>query len=325
MQFGGPISVMHSPGQPARFPSLEQMSASNNGMIDLTGIPAEVQELVIQLAALVRATGSEPLSDPMTLWRFLNSRDFNVLDAEDMYRSSIQWRAECNIGRLMSIYGSGALYTADGNRAGDPLRWDWNPSSPQTLEAALVQQYGFWGKLAHQRAADGAPIIIWRLGAVDLDSYAREGIMEVMSSGLVAHFEDMLQSSRVVSHLQKRILRVRLVIDGDGLGMHSLRHVNAFRQMTNVGKQYFPDCTATVTIIRAPRTMGVLYKSIQHMMTAGMRQKICILGDDFEDGLRRHAGIEVQQLPESMGGLTPDSEIAATLEVPEGAGDALGQ
>jgi len=144
------------------------------------GVPPSSAEGVLLLA---RELGFdiqgrvEPLCDPLTLLRFLNAREGVVVDAALMHRQTCAWREDFGIARVMAAFGTGCEYdTSEG--AGGALRgieakgWSFR-RAPQTETAALAQRVSFFGKL-DQADADGAPIVVWRLGAFDLAGVARE-------------------------------------------------------------------------------------------------------------------------------------------------------
>ena len=61
-----------------------------------------------------------------------------------------------------------------------------------------------------------------------------------------------LLGTRRVPRWQGRLVRGRLVIDGTGLGLGLLSHLSLIKSITSMGKAYFPETTASATIINAP-------------------------------------------------------------------------
>eukprot|EP00913_Durusdinium_trenchii_P031374 g29374.t1 len=64
----------------------------------------------------------------------------------------------------------------------------------------------------------------------------------------------------------------------------------------------FPEVTCSVTILRAPIFFARLWGWVRHRLTPTMERKVRILGEDFEQGLREHSGLERKALPSFLGG-----------------------
>ncbi|CAK9022717.1 unnamed protein product [Durusdinium trenchii] len=60
--------------------------------------------------------------------------------------------------------------------------------------------------------------------------------------------------------------------------------------------------TCSVTILRAPIFFARLWGWVRHRLTPTMERKVRILGEDFEQGLREHSGLERKALPSFLGG-----------------------
>ncbi|CAE8614546.1 unnamed protein product [Polarella glacialis] len=286
------------------------------------GVPPETAEGVAKLAAMLGVVGEEPLSDPMTLWRFYSARDGNISAAAAMYKETVEWRARFSIESVMKSHGSGEVYSRDGSRASrDPSKWEWRRHASITPEAALAERYGFSGRL-EKLATDGSPVAVWRLGQADVAGYAREGLLEVMERAFAAHLEDMLQCARSASHRSCRIIRCRMIIDAQGISAAALWHRKVIQRIISLGKAYFPEINASVTIVNAPAVFARLWVMVRSQLTPVMRRKICIVGSDFETGLLEHSGLQLADLPAFLGGTAADTDICAAEPVPDGVGRA---
>jgi hypothetical protein len=92
------------------------------------------------------------LDEQSTLWRYVlaKSREENPLDqSETMFRESIAWRKDITIRELVREWRSGD--------AGQPLS-----------ARAKFGELCFYGKLLPQRSVRGGPILVERLGKLDL-------------------------------------------------------------------------------------------------------------------------------------------------------------
>lgn len=284
------------------------------------GVPADAAEDISILAAMVGAEDSEPMSDPLTLLRFYNARSRDVDAAADMYFKTMAWRAIFSIQAVMDAYGSAGEFREDGGRATDPATWNWcrRPTKP---EAELALRHAFFGRLSV--APDGVPILVWRAGIADYSGFVREDLVNELINAWVAHVEDALQAARAASLQSKRLVRARLVIDVQGFKLANLRHLPILRQLISLGKNYFPEISASVTVVRAPSFVAKVYSIVGPWLPQLLRDKIRILGEDFEDGLVEHTGLEMSMLPSFLGGQVCDSEVGSAEPVPIGAGAAL--
>jgi len=98
-------------------------------ILDAAGIPESECAGVLALTALVGCLPGqvEPLCDPLTLLRFLRSRAWVVVDAHEMYTSTVTWRKNCRgegdsgLSDVMAEHGYGVVYMDGCLRAGQLL------------------------------------------------------------------------------------------------------------------------------------------------------------------------------------------------------------
>lgn len=312
-----PESAPLAGAQPAVAPkSVEEVLAA--------GVPPSSASAIASLTTAIGCQGCEPLCDPLTLLRFYNARDQDVEAAAAMHAETVAWRAEYSIHDIMSAFGDAGEYTKDGARATDVASWNWrrNPSSPEAREAI---RFAFFGRL-RATGSDGAPILVWRAGVADYAGFVREGLVDLLTKAWVVHIEDALQAARAASLQSGRLVRARLVVDARGFGLSSLRYLPILRQIISLGKANFPEVTASITVIRAPSAIATLYRLVKPLLTPLMQAKICILGNDFQAGLKEHAELDLHMLPPSLGGSRDDcneSDLGGAEAVPVGAGASL--
>merc|ERR1712113_677632 len=160
----------------------------------------------------------------------------------------------------------------------------------KTAKSALVQRIGFWGRL-QARAPDGSPIAVWRIGSMDAAGYQRENLGEILRAAITAHLEDLLQCSRAESLRVGRTVSGRLVIDATGLSVFLLRYASVLKTIFEFAGN-FPEIHGTVTAVNAPSIFSTVYQVVSGRLTERQRQKVCVLGTNFEEGLKTHAGLE---------------------------------
>lgn len=257
------------------------------------------------------------MSDPISLLRFYNAQGKDVEKAAAMFRDTNAWRANFSLATLMSEYGTPGLYNEDGTRKGDLSEWKWRPA-PSSARSKFASRHAFFEWL--KRDGD-EPILFWQCGAADYKGYVREEMVSEVTRAWVAHLEDVLQASRVQSKQQKKMVRARLVVDANGFGVGNLRYISILRDIIALGKAYFPELTASVTVVRAPWAAAQGYKLIKPFLTPLIQSKIQILGSKFEEGLVEHSGLDLDILPNWIGGKDPNFKV--TEPVPEGGGKVL--
>ena len=143
----------------------------------------------------------------------------------------------------------------------------------------------------------------------------------------MSHLEDLLQAGRAASIERKRLVRARLIIDGTGLGLGTLANLKLIKSVTSMGKAYFPETTASATIVNAPWIFARVWGVIRGLLTEAMRRKVCILDEDFATSgaaaFEAHCGLSVSDLPEFLGGSVPDFQCPEPLPVPRGFASCL--
>jgi len=288
------------------------------------GVPSEDVPQLLELCTCVGAFQgqTEPLSDPITLLRFLNSREKVIKDALAMYRDTIVWRQSFGLYDILSTYGDVSNYCVDKsgslNATGDV--WEYSfPRKPTTAASQLISKIRFYHTL-DARAEDDAPIAIWRLGSIDFAGIVREGLETQLRAGFLTHLEEMLQLGRAASSKHHKLVRCRLIIDGTGLGLGMLQYIPVLKLITGLGKAYFPETTASATIVNAPWVFARLFGAISPMLTPVMRAKVCILDTNFETGLSGHSGVDISVMPMDLGGNLPAAACPYPEKVPTGAG-----
>lgn len=135
----------------------------------------------------------------------------------------------------------------------------------------------------------------------------------------MSHLEDVLQAGRAASIERKQLVRARLIIDGTGLGLGTLANIKLIKSITSMGKAFFPETTASATIVNAPWIFAKVYGVISPLLTEVMRRKVCILDTHFQDGFEAHCeGIKCADLPNFLGGEVSDAQCPFPTPVPRG-------
>eukprot|EP00435_Cladocopium_sp_Y103_P050698 s1044_g15.t1 len=307
----------------ARIASLRRRKSSPpcEGLPHVGVPPNEVQGLAA-LRSAVATSGMEPLADPLTLLRFYRARNRDVDAAAEMYNTTMAWRSSYSIQELMDAFGTEGHYAANGGRATDPIHWNWVPH-PNTLEAELAYRHSFFTRLPPEISPE--PVLIWRAGHADYQGIVREDLVDIMIKAFIVHLEDALQASRAASLRKGKLVRARLIVDCDGLGFENIRYIPILKKIITLGKSYYPEVAATVTVVRAPGFSATFYNLVKHLLPKLLQEKISLLGRDFREGLMKHTGLDAKSLPDFLGGDVTDVKFAKVHPVPSNALDYLSQ
>lgn len=306
----------------ARIASLRRGKASPCEGLPHVGIPPNEVQGVAALRSAVATSGMEPLADPLTLLRFYRARNRNIDAAAEMYNTTMAWRSSYSIQELMDAFGTEGHYATDGGRVTDPIDWTWVPH-PNTLEAELAYRHAFFTRLPAEISPE--PVLIWRAGHADYQGIVREDLVDIMIKAFIVHLEDALQASRAASLRKGKLVRARLIVDCDGLGIENMRYLSILKKIITLGKSYYPEVAATVTVIRAPGFSAFFYNLLKPLLPKLLQEKIWLLGRDFREGLMKHTGLDAKSLPDFLGGEITDVKFAKVQPVPSNALDYLSQ
>lgn len=272
------------------------------------GVPVEVVDDVLALAEATAADGPEPISDPLTLLRHYNGRGKHVGNAVAAYVKTLEWRANISLQRIMASHGEGESYTEDGRRTGDPRSWSWRRKPGLDITKRVAKHVSF-ARLPKAASAAGEPIFLWRFCANDFDDFAGHGLQDALIDSYVAHIEDAFQALRSQSIQARHLVRGRFIIDIKGSSLDAVRYLPSLKRATAIGQKYYPEVVNSVTVVRAPAFAAFLYRLIQLILPRKFQQKMCILGDSFEKGLKSHAGVDIADLPPFLGGRNSEAEL----------------
>ena len=239
-------------------------------LADLLG-GAAAPVAVTDAAEDTEAAHAAALADDGTLLRFGIARKMVLDDAEAMFRATVAWRA---------------------NTVGLNRLWrNWQDSG--NSEAALAQRFFYGGRFgdtlttAAQAQAVAAtpagsgpiagPVLVERLGRVDLRGIVREAIVPLVTKSYIAYLEDAF---RIVRHRggARSTVRAVIVIDCDGAGFAHLQHLRVIKALAAVATSYFPEITRRVYLVRSGFILPLAWKAISPLLPAHTRAKVRIVG-----------------------------------------------
>ncbi|XP_072029459.1 SEC14-like protein 1 [Amphiura filiformis] len=240
---------------------------------------------LIQLREWLNETNKGKMPKDQHLLRFLRARDFNTEKAHEMITSSLAWRKQHQVDKILST---------------------WTP--PDIL---LNYFPGAW----HFSDREGRPVFIMRLGLVDVKGL----IKAVGEEGILRHVlsineEGLRRTEEATRRTGKPISSWTCIVDCEGLSMRHLWRpgVKALLRMIEVVEANYPETMGKLLIVRAPRIFPVVWTLVSPFIDENTREKFLIYGGKNHmdvGGLPDH--IDPTYLPDFLGG-------ECYTEIPEG-------
>uniref|UniRef100_A0A0K0ESX1 Col_cuticle_N domain-containing protein n=1 Tax=Strongyloides stercoralis TaxID=6248 RepID=A0A0K0ESX1_STRER len=183
------------------------------------------------------------------LLRFLRARDFDVSKARDMVISSLLWRKQHNIDKILHEF-----------------------TPPSVLKQFFP---GSW----HYKDKCGRPLYIIRLGHMDVKGILRAVGLNVLTKFILSICEEGLEkTTEATKELGKPISTWTLLVDLEGLSMRHLWRpgVHALLKIIEIVEANYPETMGLVLITRAPRVFPVLWTLISPFINENTRKKFMV-------------------------------------------------
>jgi hypothetical protein len=248
---------------------------------------------------------------PQTLLRFLRAREGIVEQSEEMFRKSMEWRAEFGVDEKTAA-------------------WHRELEEGQTRRSRLFGKYSTDADICLDKY--GVPVWLMRMSVSDPAGMVREVGAETLLINSLARMEAMHQNLRLQMFRTRKVIRgcVQILDVGDygchGVPMWWKRMFDGY----NVGKEAFsifdgnyPETTRKVFIIRMGRVTKQLHSLCSPLIPERTKQKMRGFGpsaSEWADELRA----EVQDASELPAFLLCDERQAYASAWPKGGQIPLG-
>ncbi|CAJ1069387.1 SEC14-like protein 2 isoform X2 [Xyrichtys novacula] len=213
------------------------------------------------------------------LLRWLRARNFNVQKSEAMVRKHVEFRKNMKV---------------------DTITTDWRPPE-------VIEKYLSGGMCGYDR--EGSPIWYDVIGPVDpkglfLSASKQDFIKSKIRDCEMLHKESALQSER----LGKNVESITMIYDVEGLGLKHIWKpaIETYGEILQMFEENYPEGLKRLFVIKAPKLFPVAYNLIKHFLSEITRQKIHILGANWQDVLLKY--IDAEQLPAIYGGKMTDPD-----------------
>uniref|UniRef100_A0A667WPN0 SEC14-like lipid binding 8 n=1 Tax=Myripristis murdjan TaxID=586833 RepID=A0A667WPN0_9TELE len=220
-----------------------------------------------------------PAQDDHFLLRWLRARNFNIQKSEAMLRKHVEFRKHMKVDTIIT---------------------DWRPP-----EVKLSYLSG--GMCGYDR--EGSPVWYDVIGPVDpkglfLSATKQDFIKSKIRDCEMLQKECSLQSQR----LGRNVESITMIYDVEGLGLKHLWKpaIETYGEILQMFEDNYPEGLKRLFVIKAPKLFPVAYNLVKHFLSEITRDKIFVLGDNWQEVLLKY--IDEEELPAIYGGKLTDPD-----------------
>ncbi|XP_076023520.1 SEC14-like protein 2 isoform X2 [Genypterus blacodes] len=213
------------------------------------------------------------------LLRWLRARNFNLQKSEAMLRKHLEFRRQMKVQTITT---------------------EWRPPE-------VIEKYLSGGMCGYDR--EGSPIWYDVIGPMDpkglfLSASKQDFIKSKIRDCEMLQKECSLQSQR----LGRNVESVTMIYDVEGLGLkHLLKPaIETYGEILQMFEANYPEGLKRLFVIKAPKLFPVAYNLVKHFLSENTRQKILILGANWQEMLLKY--IDAEELPAIYGGKLTDPD-----------------
>ncbi|KAK5870689.1 hypothetical protein PBY51_003614 [Eleginops maclovinus] len=213
------------------------------------------------------------------LLRWLRARNFNVQKSEAMLRKHLEFRKQMKVDAIIT---------------------DWRPPE-------VIEKYLSGGMCGHDR--EGSPVWYDVIGPVDpkglfLSASKQDFIKSKIRDCEVLQQECDLQSQK----LGRNVESITMIYDVEGLGLKHLWKpaIETYTEILQMFEANYPEGLKRLFVIKAPKLFPVAYNLVKHFLSENTRQKINVLGANWQEVLMKY--IDAEELPVIYGGKLTDPD-----------------
>uniref|UniRef100_A0A8C5EEJ4 SEC14-like protein 2 n=1 Tax=Gouania willdenowi TaxID=441366 RepID=A0A8C5EEJ4_GOUWI len=171
----------------------------------------------------------------------------------------------------------------------------------------VIQRYFSGGMFGYDR--EGSPVWYDVVGPLDPKGLLLSASKQDFIRTKVRDCETLrTECQRQSEKLGENIESITLIYDCEGLGLKHIWKpaIEAYGEILTMFEDNYPEGLKRLFVIKAPKIFPMAYNLIKHFMCEETRQKIQILGSDWQEVLRTF--IDVDQLPVYYGGTRTDPD-----------------
>lgn len=216
------------------------------------------------------------------LLRYLRARQFHVENATTMLRETLEWRKEVGADNILS----------------DP---EIAIGLDETFHEVISHSF-------HKYDKKGRPVYFEMTGMINIPQLIATFTPEQLIRRHIWYMELQIANMRKSPNAiwnggTERVEQIIHISDLKDLSLNPTTHMsimNVFKECTRIDQTYYPERMGKMVMIRAPHLFYAIWKIITPLLDKVTKEKITILGDDYEDTLIELIGADA--LPIVYGG-----------------------
>ncbi|KAL4223181.1 hypothetical protein ACF0H5_016653 [Mactra antiquata] len=213
------------------------------------------------------------------LRKWLKARNFDVNKAEQMFRNSMEYKTKMKVESLLAEF-----------------------ETPEVIKKYLTG--GFCG---HDK--DGSPVRVELYGHLDMKGIMASVRKSDLEKTKLLQCEWTVQDwDRQSKKLGKRVDGLTVIFDMEGVTTKMLWRpgLQMYLHLVKVLEDNYPEMLKRMFVVNAPAIFPILYKLARPLISEEMKNKIHVLGANFENTLLQY--IEAEELPAFLGGSLADPD-----------------
>ncbi|XP_033973889.1 SEC14-like protein 2 isoform X2 [Trematomus bernacchii] len=182
----------------------------------------------------------------------------------------------------------------------DAIITDWRPPE-------VIEKYLSGGMCGHDR--EGSPVWYDVIGPVDPKGLFLSASKQDFIKSKIRDCEVLQQECDVQSQkLGWNVESITMIYDVEGLGLKHLWKpaIETYTEILQMFEANYPEGLKRLFVIKAPKLFPVAYNLVKHFLSENTRQKINILGANWQEVLIKY--IDAEELPVIYGGKLTDPD-----------------
>ncbi|XP_010768243.1 SEC14-like protein 2 [Notothenia coriiceps] len=182
----------------------------------------------------------------------------------------------------------------------DAIITDWRPPE-------VIEKYLSGGMCGHDR--EGSPVWYDVIGPVDPKGLFLSASKQDFIKSKIRDCEVLQQECDVQSQkLGRNVESITMIYDVEGLGLKHLWKpaIETYTEILQMFEANYPEGLKRLFVIKAPKLFPVAYNLVKHFLSENTRQKINILGANWQEVLMKY--IDAEELPVIYGGKLTDPD-----------------
>ncbi|KAK2195216.1 bifunctional CRAL-TRIO lipid binding domain superfamily/CRAL-TRIO lipid binding domain/CRAL-TRIO [Babesia duncani] len=236
----------------------------------------------IKAAFAPQILGKESRYNDLFFVRFLRARSFDIKKTTVMLEKYFAWRQEQQVDLIVET---------DMSSIRDTVR--------------LYYPHGYHGidKL-------GRPIYLERLGRASISKLLENVTTEQLTKYYIQRYEYLVHVAMPAASMQtgKCVEQLLTIVDLKGFSISQLNHrlKALLSAISSVSQNYYPELLGKLLFINSSAIFSALYSLLSSLVDAKTIAKVAVINSKTESRRRILEMVDVDQLPEFLGGTCPD-------------------